>query len=104
MKHFTSELNYEKQLLEEKLKREEELAQKEKAAKRVVQSILAEEYKKDMEKKRKDKETEAELAKRVDSTMVNQLIHETEPNTIKEKMVTTSHREPSHGDCQCCDW
>jgi len=74
-------------LLEEKLKREEELAQKEKAAKRVVQSILAEEYKKEIDKKRREKEAETEYAKKVDSTMVNQLIRETEPNTIKEKMV-----------------
>ncbi len=74
-------------MLEEKLKREEELAQKEKAAKRVVQSILAEEYKKEIDKKRREKEAETEYAKKVDSTMVNQLIRETEPNTIKEKMV-----------------
>ena len=64
-----------------------------------MQSILAEEYKKEMDKKRKEKEAEAEHAKRVDSTMVNQLMHETEPNNIKEKMVCLRHQEPSLGDC-----
>ena len=67
----------------------------------MVQSILAEEYKKEIDKKKKEKDAEAEYAKRVDSTMVNQLIHETEPNTIKEKMVCSTDEEQCAGNRQC---
>lgn len=82
-------MNYERSLLEQKTKRDEEMLDKEKAAKKVVQQILAEEYRKEMEKKRLEKEAEANAVKQKDAALVNQLMVDTDPKIMGEMMVLT---------------
>ncbi len=59
----------------------------EKAAKKVVQQILAEEYRREMELKRQEKLQENEQTKQRDAAIVNQFINETQPEVMKQQLV-----------------
>lgn len=86
---FTSELRYEKEMLEHKMALDEDAKNKELAAKKVMQQILAEQYKMEIEKKRKEKHEAEEKSKQQDTMSVQKLIHETDPNIILETFKNT---------------
>lgn len=73
--------------MEEKKARDEEAANREKAAKKVIQEALAEQYRKEMEAKKKQKDQENEKTRQQDTLTVQQLIHETDPDTMRATMV-----------------
>lgn len=67
---------------------------KEQAAKKVMQQILAEQYKEEMDRKKAIRDAETMKAKETDKMSVAQLVHETKPETImaqfKEAQSTAS--------------
>lgn len=80
-------MDYERQMLQQQIEAAELKTTSEKAAKKVVQQILAEDYRREIEQKRQEKYRENEQTRQRDVAIVNQIMNETEPEVMKEKLV-----------------
>lgn len=79
---FTRQLRLDKAILEQKMAMDEEAKNKELAAKMVMKQILAEQYKAQMENKKREKQEADEKSKQHDVMSVQKLMHETDPKNI----------------------
>ena len=85
-------------MLERDRKMAEEKRIEEQAAKQVIQRTIAEEYRRDMERKMAEKNARTEYEKETDKQAVNRLLIETDTNSFKDQIVVLAKQETNGRD------
>lgn len=78
----------------------EEKRIEEQAAKQVIQKTIAEEYRRDIERKQAEKNARTEYEKETDKQAINRLLIETDTSTFKDQLVALINRETCGRDRQ----
>lgn len=104
---YCRQLQQDRETLQHKMAQDEDVKNRELAARKVVQQILAEQYKGDIEKKQREKKEADERSRHTDTMCVQKVVQETDPKNIIETFKNTQNtasdaglrwRQKGHGD------